>query len=201
MEVTLPTPSERLSLAKATAYKPTIFITGRQHANEVSSTSHILRLAELLGSDPQYTEILKKVNVILHPVENPDGAEMAYELQKLTRVRWKARDATANECGDVRRLLRRLLWVSRRKLPRELPEQVGTPSRVLRRLANRFGTITFSVQQLVRQVLDLVEGQRRDVDGLALDVPFLRKMGQQAAERSAAFGVLGAIREDEEDGR
>lgn len=84
MEVTLPTPSERLSLAKATAYKPSIFITGRQHANEVSSTSHILRLAELLGSDPQYTEILKKVNVILHPVENPDGAEMAYELQKLT---------------------------------------------------------------------------------------------------------------------
>ena len=28
--------------------------------------------------------ILKKVNVILHPVENPDGAQMAFELQKLT---------------------------------------------------------------------------------------------------------------------
>ena len=66
------------------AYKPTIFITGRQHANEVSSTSHILRLAELLATDPAYKEILKKVNVIMHPVENPDGAPMAYELQKLT---------------------------------------------------------------------------------------------------------------------
>ncbi len=84
MEITLPTPSEIVSTAKLTAYKPTILITGRQHANEVSSTSHILKLAELLVTDPQYTAILKKVNVILHPVENPDGAAMAYELQKLT---------------------------------------------------------------------------------------------------------------------
>ncbi len=57
-----------MSLAKLTALKPTIFITGRQHANEVSSTSHILRLAELLVTDPTYQAILKKVNVILHPV-------------------------------------------------------------------------------------------------------------------------------------
>jgi hypothetical protein len=84
LEITDPTPSELVSLAKLTAYKPTIFITGRQHANEVSSTSHILRLAELLVTDKAYKDILKKVNVILHPVENPDGAQMAYELQKLT---------------------------------------------------------------------------------------------------------------------
>jgi hypothetical protein len=84
MEVTLPTPSEQISLAKLTALKPTIFVTGRQHANEVSSTSHILRLAEALATDPAYREILKRVNVVLHPVENPDGAAMAYELQKLT---------------------------------------------------------------------------------------------------------------------
>jgi hypothetical protein len=50
----------------------------------VSSTSHILRLAELLATDPAYKSILKRVNVILHPIENPDGAAMAYELQKLT---------------------------------------------------------------------------------------------------------------------
>jgi hypothetical protein len=84
MEITQPTASELVSLAKLTTLKPTIFITGRQHANEVSSTSHILRLAELLCTDPQYTPILKKVNVVLQPVENPDGAAMAYELQKLT---------------------------------------------------------------------------------------------------------------------
>ena len=84
LEVTDPTPSEQVSLTKLSAYKPTIFITGRQHANEVSSTSHILRLAELLVSDKPFKDILKKVNVVLHPVENPDGAQMAYELQKLT---------------------------------------------------------------------------------------------------------------------
>jgi hypothetical protein len=84
MEVTLPTPSEQISVTKYTAYKPTIFITGRQHANEVSSTSHILKLAEMLATDPKYAAMLKKINVILHPVENPDGAAMAYELQKLT---------------------------------------------------------------------------------------------------------------------
>ena len=84
LEITAQTPSELVSLAKLSAYKPTIFITGRQHANEVSSTSHILRFAELLATDKTYTDILKKVNVILQPVENPDGAQMAYELQKLT---------------------------------------------------------------------------------------------------------------------
>ena len=84
MEITLPAAGALVSLAKLTALKPTIFITGRQHANEVSSTSHILKLAELLVSDPEYKAILKKVNIILHPVENPDGAQMAFELQKLT---------------------------------------------------------------------------------------------------------------------
>jgi Zinc carboxypeptidase/S-layer like family, outer domain len=84
MEITLPTSSELVSLAKLTTLRPTILITGRQHANEVSSTSHILRLSELLATDPTYKEILKRVNVVMHPVENPDGAAMAYELQKLT---------------------------------------------------------------------------------------------------------------------
>jgi hypothetical protein len=84
VEITLPVPGELVSLAKLTALKPTILITGRQHANEVSSTSHILRLGELLVTDPAYRDLLKKVNVILHPVENPDGAQMAFELQKLT---------------------------------------------------------------------------------------------------------------------
>jgi hypothetical protein len=84
MEITLPTSSEQVSVTKYTAYKPTIVITGRQHANEVSSTSHILRLAELLATDPEYSTLLQRLNVILHPVENPDGAAIAFELQKLT---------------------------------------------------------------------------------------------------------------------
>ena len=84
MEITLPTDSELISVAKYSAYKPTIFISGRQHANEVSSTNHIFKLAELLVTDPAYRDVLKRVNVILHPMTNPDGAQMAYDLQKLT---------------------------------------------------------------------------------------------------------------------
>ena len=84
MELTLPGPSELISVAKLSAYKPTIFMMGRQHANEVSSTSHILRLAELIVTDAAYRDLLKKVNVVLCPVMNPDGAQMAFELQKLT---------------------------------------------------------------------------------------------------------------------
>ena len=84
LEITLPVESQMMSVAKYSAYKPTIFISGRQHANEVSSTNHILKLAELLVTDANYREILKKVNVILHPVTNPDGAQMAFDLQKLT---------------------------------------------------------------------------------------------------------------------
>ncbi len=70
-----------VSQAKLNALKPTLFVSGREHANEVSSTSHILRLGELLVTDSSYQNMLKKVNVVLHPVTNPDGAVLAYERQ------------------------------------------------------------------------------------------------------------------------
>jgi hypothetical protein len=70
-----------ISQAKLNALKPTVFLSGRQHANEVSSTSHILRLGELLATDSAHRELLKKVNVVLHPITNPDGARLAWEMQ------------------------------------------------------------------------------------------------------------------------
>jgi hypothetical protein len=73
-----------LSAAKQTTIKPTVVYSARQHANEVSSTSHVLRMAELLLTDPAYKEKLKKVNVVVHPFTNPDGAQLAYDLQKIT---------------------------------------------------------------------------------------------------------------------
>ncbi|HTK27988.1 MAG TPA: M14 family metallopeptidase [Vicinamibacterales bacterium] len=72
------------SQAKQTALKPTVVYSARQHANEVSSTSHTLKLAELLLTDPAYKEKLKKVNAVFHPITNPDGAQLAYDLQKIT---------------------------------------------------------------------------------------------------------------------
>lgn len=73
-----------VSLARLLSAKPTLYMSGRQHANEVSATNYILRFAELLALDPEYKIYLDKVNFVLHPLENPDGAALAYELQKLT---------------------------------------------------------------------------------------------------------------------
>ena len=84
MEITLPMEAELVSQAKMSSWKPVLSIVGRQHANEVSSTSHILRLAELLATDPEYTRYLDRMNIVIQPVVNPDGAALAYELQQLT---------------------------------------------------------------------------------------------------------------------
>jgi hypothetical protein len=84
MEIRLPMEAELVSQAKLSTWKPVLSLTGRQHANEVSSTSHILRLTELLVTDPDYRQHLKSMNFVIQPVINPDGAALAFELQKLT---------------------------------------------------------------------------------------------------------------------
>src|SRR5262249_4057648 len=76
-----PTESKYIPQAKLNALKPTLLLSGRQHANEVSSTSHILKIGELLVTDSSYKNMLKKVNVVLHPITNADGAQLAYDLQ------------------------------------------------------------------------------------------------------------------------
>ena len=61
-----------------------IVYSGRQHANEVSSTSHIDKLAEELVTQADKRELLKKVNVVVHPIYNPDGAQLSVDLYKIT---------------------------------------------------------------------------------------------------------------------
>ena len=79
------TPLEKyVSIPRLITLKPTLYLSGRQHANEVSSTNYILKFAQLLAEDPEYQKYIKKMNFILHPMENPDGAELAYDLQKIT---------------------------------------------------------------------------------------------------------------------
>ena len=82
-DLTLPTPSGLRSMAKATTEKATIIYSGRQHANEVSSTSHLLKLGEELVTDPARRAQLNQVNVVLHPITNVDGAELSIELAKI----------------------------------------------------------------------------------------------------------------------
>jgi hypothetical protein len=84
MDLMPPIEAAYWSQAKQTTLKPTVVYSARQHANEVSSTSHTLKLAELLLTDPSYRDKLKKVNVVFHPITNPDGAQLAYDLQKIT---------------------------------------------------------------------------------------------------------------------
>jgi hypothetical protein len=72
------------SHVKATTFKPTVVYSARQHANEVSSTSHVLRHAELLLTDPEQRRRLDRVNVVVHPFTNPDGAQTAYDLYRIT---------------------------------------------------------------------------------------------------------------------
>jgi len=83
MDLMPPVTASHWSHAKQTTMKPTIVYSARQHANEVSSTSHVLKLAELLLTDPVYREKLNKVNVVIHPITNADGAQLAYDLQKV----------------------------------------------------------------------------------------------------------------------
>ncbi len=79
------TPLDRyVSVPRLVTFKPTLYMSGRQHANEVSSTTYILKLAEKLALDPAAAAFARKINFVLHPVENPDGAALAFDLQKLT---------------------------------------------------------------------------------------------------------------------
>jgi hypothetical protein len=83
-DVTLPTSSALRSWAKETTLKASVIYSGRQHANEVSSTSHVDKLGELLVTDPKIRALLKQVNVVLHPIDNSDGAQLSVDLAKIT---------------------------------------------------------------------------------------------------------------------
>ena len=71
------------SRKKASLLKPTILYSARQHANEVSSTSHVLRLAEMLLTEPEHRKKLDRVNVVVHPIQNPDGAQLAWDMHQI----------------------------------------------------------------------------------------------------------------------
>ncbi len=80
MDVTSPLPGKYVSQARVSLSKPVLFVTGRQHANEVSSTTHILKLAEMLATDRKAQQLLNRVSFILQPITNPDGAALVEEL-------------------------------------------------------------------------------------------------------------------------
>lgn len=59
------------------AWKPTVLLSCRQHANEASSTNAAFAwLAALLHDD----ELLRHADLVIHPLENPDGARLHASL-------------------------------------------------------------------------------------------------------------------------
>ncbi|MCL6599432.1 MAG: zinc carboxypeptidase, partial [Alicyclobacillus macrosporangiidus] len=83
------------STVKHRLYKPTLFINARHHANEVSSTNAALQLAEALRADPAW---LARLNVVLVPLENADGAALHQQMAS-EHPRWKHHAARYNACG------------------------------------------------------------------------------------------------------
>jgi hypothetical protein len=81
LELFLPA-GKYVSLPRLVTLKPTLQAVARQHANEVSSTSYLLRFAELLARDPAAREALKTTSFVFEPMENPDGAALACAMHE-----------------------------------------------------------------------------------------------------------------------
>ncbi len=77
---------------------PTEFINSRHHANEVSSTNSAFMLIKKLLTDSKYRDLTEKMNLVIVPMENVDGTEIHYELQK-DNPYWKFHVARFNAIG------------------------------------------------------------------------------------------------------
>jgi len=79
------TPVEKyVSTARLVTFKPTLQLSACQLGNKISSTNCTLRLAELLARDKAYQDPVRKINFVFLPMEDPDGAALAFELASLT---------------------------------------------------------------------------------------------------------------------
>ncbi|MBU2643743.1 hypothetical protein KKI24_03480, partial [bacterium] len=80
VEAVLNPERKKTSLAKMRLLKPTLLFNARHHANEISSTSATLELAQFLAEHPEGKELLKIANVVMIPMENPDGVALLEDL-------------------------------------------------------------------------------------------------------------------------
>ncbi len=65
-----------VSRTKLIATRPTLYVNGRHHANEVSSTNSSLMFIQRLLSDSAYANLSEHLNVVVLPLENVDGAAL-----------------------------------------------------------------------------------------------------------------------------
>ncbi len=98
IEVTSPMTSRVWSRRKLSMFKPTFLIVARHHANEVASTTAALKLVELAIADNEWHRLLSRVNIVILPFENPDGAALHDRLQR-EHPTWKHHPARYNAVG------------------------------------------------------------------------------------------------------
>jgi len=86
------------SRVKQITFNPSQFINCRHHANEVSSTNAAYDIIFDLLSKKENHKIMDNINLTIMPLENVDGAELHYELQK-ENPNWKLHVSRFNSLG------------------------------------------------------------------------------------------------------
>lgn len=94
----LPKAEGYVSRTKRLAAHPSMIVNARHHANEVSSTNASLLLLKKLLTEKQYEDLTDRLDLVLVPMENVDGAALHYELQK-EHPCWKLHVARFNAVG------------------------------------------------------------------------------------------------------
>ncbi len=87
-----------LSMTKRLTRHPSMLINARHHANEVSATNASFLLLKNLLTQEKWRGLADRINLVLIPMENVDGAAIHYELQK-EHPWWKLHVARFNAVG------------------------------------------------------------------------------------------------------
>ncbi|HET7036956.1 MAG TPA: M14 family metallopeptidase [Thermomicrobiaceae bacterium] len=191
LELTAPSAASLWSPRKLSLLKPTLMIVARHHANEVASTTAALLLAERLVRLPEWRWLLSRVNVVVLPLANPDGAALHDRLEQ-EHPSWKHHPARYNATGfefaadignpDSRYGEARARdTVFRRWLPDIVVDNHGVPSHEWAQLyagfgsPPRFGVSYWQVQALIYGIIHYLE--------------------EQPAHRQAAFALRNAVAE------
>lgn len=87
------------SMRKRISRYPSLLINGRHHANEVSATNGIIKFCKLMVEDPAFNSLSDKMNIVLVPMENVDGAAMHYQLSKEHPL-WQFHSCYTNSAGE-----------------------------------------------------------------------------------------------------
>jgi hypothetical protein len=171
--VVSPQQAQIWSVRKLSHFKPTKLIVARHHANEVASTTSALQLIEALTADESGQAMLRGLNVIVLPLENPDGAAL-HDALRQDNPTWKHHPARYNATGyefsedqgnpDTRYgegRIRDIAWQA--CLPDIVVDNHGVPSHEWAQLFSgfgsppRFGVSYWQVQALLYGILPYLD--------------------------------------------